>query len=60
MLGLYENCPSDFSFLRMQDTPPSGGDTLWCSGYELYVAFLPDETPSPLAPDSLCTYYRTN
>jgi hypothetical protein len=33
--GLFENCPSDFSFLRMQDTPPAGGDTLWCSGYEV-------------------------
>ena len=34
--SLYENCPSDFSFLRMQSTPPAGGDTLWVSGYELY------------------------
>lgn len=34
--GLFEECPADFSFLRMQDTPPSGGDTLWVSGYELY------------------------
>lgn len=34
--SLYENCPSDFSFLRMQDTPAAGGDTLWCSGYEIY------------------------
>ena len=34
--GLFETCPSDFSFLRMQSTPPSGGDTLWTSGYELY------------------------
>ena len=40
--GLFENCPSDFSFLRMQDTPPSGGDTLWCSGYELCVLRAPD------------------
>ena len=32
---LFEECPADFSFLRMQDTPPSGGDTLWVSGYEL-------------------------
>ncbi|KAK5627789.1 hypothetical protein RRF57_003504 [Xylaria bambusicola] len=36
----YENCPSDFSFLRMQDTPPSGGDTLWCSGYELQPPYI--------------------
>jgi len=34
--SLFENCPSDFSFLRMQSTPPSGGDTLWASGYEIY------------------------
>lgn len=27
--SLFENCPSDFSFLRMQETPPAGGDTLW-------------------------------
>ncbi|KAK3689498.1 TfdA family taurine dioxygenase [Podospora appendiculata] len=39
--SLYENCPSDFSFLRMQETPPSGGDTLWCSGYELYDRMSP-------------------
>lgn len=39
--GLFENCPSDFSFLRMQDTPPAGGDTLWCSGYELYDRMSP-------------------
>ncbi|KAI1426737.1 TfdA family taurine dioxygenase [Xylaria sp. FL1777] len=39
--SLYENCPSDFSFLRMQDTPPSGGDTLWFSGYELYDRISP-------------------
>jgi len=34
--GLFETCPSDFSFLRMESTPPSGGDTLWVSGYELF------------------------
>ncbi|KAH9907199.1 TfdA family taurine dioxygenase [Xylariomycetidae sp. FL2044] len=39
--SLFENCPSDFSFLRMQDTPPSGGDTLWCSGYEIYDRMSP-------------------
>ncbi|KAI1151421.1 TfdA family taurine dioxygenase [Nemania diffusa] len=39
--SLFENCPSDFSFLRMQDTPASGGDTLWCSGYELYDRMSP-------------------
>ena len=39
--SLYENCPSDFSFLRMQDTPPAGGDTLWVSGYEIYDRMSP-------------------
>ncbi|KAI5861965.1 TfdA family taurine dioxygenase [Durotheca rogersii] len=34
--SLYENAPSDFSFLRMESTPATGGDTLWASGYELY------------------------
>lgn len=41
LLGLFENCPSDFSFLRMQSTPPAGGDTLWASGYELYDRLSP-------------------
>lgn len=35
--GLFEECPADFSFLRMEQTPPAGGDTLWVSGYELQV-----------------------
>lgn len=39
--SLYEICPSDFSFLRMEDTPPTGGDTLWVSGYELYDRMSP-------------------
>jgi len=39
--SLFETCPSDFSFLRMQSTPPSGGDTLWASGYELYDRLSP-------------------
>lgn len=48
-IGLFEECPADFSFLRMQDTPPSGGDTLWVSGYELYVqARLHSPSISPL------------
>jgi len=25
----------------MQETPPAGGDTLWCSGYELYDRLSP-------------------
>lgn len=39
--SLFENCPSDFSFLRMQETPAAGGDTLWVSGYELYDRLSP-------------------
>ncbi|KAJ9502911.1 hypothetical protein H2202_002034 [Exophiala xenobiotica] len=39
--SLFEECPADFSFLRMQDTPPAGGDTLWVSGYELYDRLSP-------------------
>ena len=37
----FENVPSDFSFLKMEDTPPHGGDTLWCSGYEIYDRVSP-------------------
>jgi len=37
----FEVCPADFSFLLMQETPPHGGDTLWCSGYELYDRISP-------------------
>lgn len=39
--SLFETCPSDFSFLRMQATPAAGGDTLWASGYELYDRLSP-------------------
>ncbi|KAF2107802.1 putative alpha-ketoglutarate-dependent sulfonate dioxygenase [Lophiotrema nucula] len=34
--GSYEPCPPDFTILRMTEVPPTGGDTLWASGYELY------------------------
>lgn len=37
----FENVPSDFSFLKMEETPPHGGDTLWCSGYEVYDRISP-------------------
>ncbi|ORY17297.1 TfdA family taurine dioxygenase [Clohesyomyces aquaticus] len=37
----FENAPSDFSFLKMEETPPHGGDTLWCSGYEIYDRISP-------------------
>ncbi|KAF9732445.1 hypothetical protein PMIN03_003019 [Paraphaeosphaeria minitans] len=37
----FENAPSDFSFLKMEETPSHGGDTLWCSGYEVYDRMSP-------------------
>jgi alpha-ketoglutarate-dependent taurine dioxygenase len=37
----FESVPSDFSFLKMEETPPHGGDTLWCSGYEIYDRMSP-------------------
>jgi alpha-ketoglutarate-dependent taurine dioxygenase len=37
----FETAPSDFSFLKMEETPPHGGDTLWCSGYEIYDRISP-------------------
>ncbi|KAF2660424.1 taurine catabolism dioxygenase [Lophiostoma macrostomum CBS 122681] len=37
----FETVPSDFSFLKMEETPPHSGDTLWCSGYEVYDRISP-------------------
>jgi alpha-ketoglutarate-dependent taurine dioxygenase len=33
---MFEQVPADYSFLRMHIHPPSGGDTLWGSGVEMY------------------------
>jgi alpha-ketoglutarate-dependent taurine dioxygenase len=33
---MFEAVPSDYSFLHMHIHPPSGGDTLWASGVEIY------------------------
>lgn len=33
---MFEAVPSDYSFLQMFIHPPSGGDTLWASGVEVY------------------------
>ena len=33
---MYETVPSDYSCLQMHIQPPSGGDTLWASGVEMY------------------------
>ena len=32
----FEPFPADYTSLRLTELPPSGGDTLWASGYELY------------------------
>lgn len=37
----FEVCPSDYSCLLMEEAPPTGGDTLWCSSYELWVSRPP-------------------
>lgn len=34
--GQFERYPPSFTSLRLSQTPKSGGDTLWASGYELY------------------------
>ena len=38
---MFEQVPSDYSFLRMHIHPPSGGDTLWASGVEMYQRMSP-------------------
>ena len=32
----FERVPSDYSMLKIHTLPPTGGDTLWASGYEVY------------------------
>ncbi|WQF78500.1 Putative TauD/TfdA-like domain, taurine dioxygenase TauD-like superfamily [Colletotrichum destructivum] len=32
----FEPVPADYSCLRLTTIPPTGGDTLWANGYELY------------------------
>ncbi|RPA81901.1 taurine catabolism dioxygenase [Ascobolus immersus RN42] len=32
----FEPIPSDYSTLQIVELPPTGGDTLWASGYEVY------------------------
>jgi alpha-ketoglutarate-dependent taurine dioxygenase len=36
---MFEHVPSDYACLKMHTLPPSGGDTLWASGYELFDRF---------------------
>lgn len=46
----FEPVPSDYAVLQIYEKPPTGGDTLWASGYELYDKFSKcvsyDKTPS--------------
>ncbi|KAJ3075318.1 hypothetical protein HDU98_008566 [Podochytrium sp. JEL0797] len=37
----FENIPSDYAVLKIRDTPPEGGDTLWASAYEVYDRLSP-------------------
>lgn len=37
----FEPIPSDYAMLKIHTLPPTGGDTLWCSGYEVYDALSP-------------------
>lgn len=32
----FEHVPSDYAVLKMRHVPPTGGDTIWASGYEMY------------------------
>lgn len=32
----WENVPSDYASLRLTTVPPTGGDTVWASAYEMY------------------------
>ncbi|KAF4181157.1 hypothetical protein CNMCM8927_008614 [Aspergillus lentulus] len=38
---MWERVPCDYAVLRMEKFPPTGGDTLWASGYELYDRISP-------------------
>jgi alpha-ketoglutarate-dependent taurine dioxygenase len=35
----FEPAPADYTSLRLTQLPPTGGDTLWGSGYEVYDRF---------------------
>ncbi|TPX57231.1 hypothetical protein SpCBS45565_g08245 [Spizellomyces sp. 'palustris'] len=37
----FEPIPSDYSILQIKQIPPTGGDTLWASGYEAYDRLSP-------------------
>ena len=35
----FEECPADYTSLRLVQLPETGGDTLWASGYDIYDSF---------------------
>lgn len=37
----FETVPSDYAMLKIHTLPPTGGDTLWASGYEIYDRLSP-------------------
>lgn len=37
----FEAVPSDYAMLKIHTLPPTGGDTLWASGYEVYNRLSP-------------------
>jgi alpha-ketoglutarate-dependent taurine dioxygenase len=37
----FESCPSDYAMLKIHTLPPTGGDTLWASGPEVYDRLSP-------------------
>lgn len=37
----FEPVPSDYAMLKIHTLPPTGGDTLWASGYEMYDRLSP-------------------
>jgi len=37
----FEPIPADYSILTLHTLPPTGGDTLWGSGYDLYDRLSP-------------------
>ena len=66
---MFEKVPSDYSFLYMHIHPPSGGDTLWASGVEMYermstkmqkylqsLTFTADQTDTFLGAENVVEY----
>jgi alpha-ketoglutarate-dependent taurine dioxygenase len=37
----FEPVPSDYAMLKIHTLPPTGGDTMWASGYEIYDRLSP-------------------